>query len=68
MNALCDVALTLTRRCATSAGATGCRSAHRALRRRRALITVPLAKLLDLAIKPGDTFLQIGAPRLQAHR
>src|SRR3954449_1330178 len=56
-----DVALALTRRGASGAGAACGRSAHRALRRRRALITVTLAEFLDLAIKPSETLLQIGA-------
>src|SRR3954469_6278400 len=55
------VALALTRRGASGAGAACGRSAHRALRRRRALITVTLAEFLDLAIKPTETLLQIGA-------
>src|SRR5436190_12766873 len=56
-----DVALALTRRGASGAGAACGRSAQRALRRRRALITVTLAEFLDLAIKPSETLLQIGA-------
>src|SRR3954452_5717752 len=56
-----DVALALTRGGASGAGAACGRSAHRALRRRRALITVTLAEFLDLAIKPSETLLQIGA-------
>src|SRR3954452_9525477 len=56
-----DVALALTRRGASGAGAACGRSAHRALRRRRAVITVTLAEFLDLAIKPSETLLQIGA-------
>jgi hypothetical protein len=60
-DALCDIALALTRRGATSAGATGCPAAHRALRGHRALLTVTLAELLDLVIKPSQTVLQLGA-------